>query len=95
MWIARDNAIVPVAERAGKVVGVGMVTLGGDILLNYVHPKARFDGVSKAILAGLEDALRAQGVKCCRLEITITVHPLYKISGFRSESGSAVISKSL
>ena len=33
-WIARDDAIVLVAERDSKIVGVGMATLGGEILLN-------------------------------------------------------------
>ena len=51
-WIARDNAVVLVAERERKIIGVGMASLSGDILLNYVHPDARYGGVSKAILSG-------------------------------------------
>lgn len=90
-WIAQDDAVVLVAEQERKVVGVGMATLSGEILLNYVHPEARFSGVSKAILAGLEEALKSQGVACCRLQSTLTAQPFYKSCGYRSEKGDAFI----
>ncbi len=95
-WIARDDAIVLVAERNRKVIGIGMATLSGDILLNYVHPGARFDGVSKAILASLEKVLRSRGIQSCRLESTITARSFYENCGFRSEGDDALmLSKSL
>ena len=95
-WIVRDDAVVLVAERDRKVIGVGMATLSGDILLNYVHPEARFGGVSKAILAGLEEVLRSRDVQCCRLESTITARSFYESCGFRSEEGNALmLAKSL
>jgi len=71
-WIARADAIVLVAERDEKIIGVGMATLNGDVLLNYVHPGARFDGVSKALLSGLEGSLRSRGIRRCQLESTVT-----------------------
>lgn len=95
-WIARDDAVVLVAERDRKVVGVGMATLNGDIMLNYVHPEARFRGVSKAVLAGMEKVLRSHDVQRCRLESTITAKSFYESCGFRPESGNALmLSKSL
>lgn len=90
-WIERDDAVVLVAERNGKVVGVGMVTLSGEILLNYVHPGARFSGVSKAIVAGLEEVLRSRDVQYCRLKSTITARSFYESRGFRSEGRDALI----
>lgn len=90
-WIARDNAVVLVAERERKIIGVGMASLSGDILLNYVHPDARYGGVSKAILSGLEDVLRAHGIRCCRLESTVTARSFYESCGFRSEGGDALL----
>ena len=90
-WTARDDAIVLVAEREGKVVGVGMATLSGEILLNYVHPEARFSGVSKAVLACIEDALQACGVPFCRLESTITARKFYESCGFRPVATNASI----
>lgn len=89
-WIAQDDAFVLVAERDGKVVGVGMATLSGDILLNYVHPEARFAGVSKAVLAGLEEELKARGVQCCRVLSTVTARSFYESCGFRPEGGDAL-----
>lgn len=95
-WVARSDAIVLVAERENRVVGVGMVTLSGEILLNYVHPKARFSGVSKAILAGMEDVLRSRGVDRCQLESTITAQGFYESCGFRPiASNTLMLSKSL
>ena len=95
-WIARDDALVLVAQQDSEVVGVGMTTLSGEILLNYVHPNARFGGVSKAILAAMEGALRTRGVQHCRLESTITAHSFYQNCGFQSEPGNTLLlSKSL
>jgi GNAT superfamily N-acetyltransferase len=95
-WITRDDATVLVVERDRKIVGVGMATLNGDILLNYVHPDARFGGVSKAILSGLEEVLRTRGIRRCRLEATVTAQSFYENCGFRSEGGDPLLlSKSL
>lgn len=94
-WIARDDAIVLVAERAGNIIGVGMANLDGDILLNYVHPSARFEGVSKAILSSIEKILKSRSLQHCRLESTVTAHPFYESCGYRHEAGSALLSKSL
>ncbi|QDY69411.1 GNAT family N-acetyltransferase [Qingshengfaniella alkalisoli] len=95
-WIRRDDAVVLVAERDGMIIGVGMAILSGDILLNYVHPAARFGGVSKAILAALEETLRARGVHCCRLQSTITARSFYESCGFKSEGNDTLmLAKSL
>lgn len=90
-WIARNDSLVLVAERDSAIIGVGMASLSGDILLNYVHPDARFGGVSKAVLSGLEDVLRAHGVRCCCLESTVTARSFYESCGFRSEGGDALL----
>ncbi|MET4102399.1 GNAT superfamily N-acetyltransferase [Roseovarius sp. MBR-78] len=90
-WIARDDAIVLVASRDDRVVGVGMATLSGDILLNYVHPDARFAGVSKAILTALEGELRLHEVRHCRVETTITAQSFYKKCGFSPDVANALI----
>lgn len=95
-WIARADAIVLVAERDGKIMGVGMATLNGDVLLNYVHPDARFDGVSKALLSGLEGSLRSRGIRRCQLESTVTARSFYESCGFRSRAnGGLLLSKTL
>ena len=95
-WIARDDAVVLVAERNSKIIGVGMATLSGEILLNYVHPEARFEGVSKAILEVIEAKLRLQNVQRCQLESTVTARSFYESCGFHSEvEGSCILTKHL
>lgn len=87
--MARDNAVVLVAETSDRIVGVGMMNLHGEILLNYVHPQVRFSGVSTALLAALEGEARAQGVRSCFLESTKTAHKFYVRSGYLPWAGDA------
>ena len=82
-WGTRDDAVVLVALRDGAIVGVGMVTLAGEILLNYVHPEARFVGVSKALLGAMEERLRAGQVQTCHLTSTLTAREFYESCGYR------------
>jgi GNAT superfamily N-acetyltransferase len=90
-WIARDDAFVLVATGHQAVVGVGMATFEGEVLLNYVHPDARFSGVSKALLAAVEAELRSRGVRQCRLESTITARRFYEGCGFLPEAANALL----
>jgi len=89
VWIERHNAVVLVAEMAGRIAGVGMVDHFGNILLNYVHPESRFCGVSKAILTALENKARAHGAQRCLLESTKTARAFYERCGYLPLDGSA------
>lgn len=84
-WVERDDAVVLVAERTSRIVGVGMVSFGGEILLNYVHPAARFSGVSKAILAALETELKSREIAQCWVETTVTAASFYANYGFSTD----------
>lgn len=96
VWIDRDDAIVLVAELAGNIVGVGMMNIRGEILLNYVHPEARFNGISKAILCALEAKARALGLKMCVLESTLTAKMFYVDKGYQAgASGPFHLSKQI
>ncbi|MCO4823878.1 MAG: GNAT family N-acetyltransferase [Amylibacter sp.] len=90
-WIAREDVLVLVADRNQTVVGVGMVSLQGKIMLNYVHPDARFSGVSKAMVAAMEEELRSRKVPCCQLESTTTAREFYVNCGFQREEANALI----
>ena len=90
-WIASDGATVFVADRNQMVVGVGMVSLQGEIMLNYVHPDARFSGVSKAILAAMEEELRSHNISSCHLESTATAQEFYENYGFQRDKADALI----
>jgi GNAT superfamily N-acetyltransferase len=81
-WIATPGQRLLVAVQGSKIVGVGAATATGEITLNYVSPVARFQGVSKAILAALEEYLREQGRTRGTLSSTQTAHQFYRAVGY-------------
>ncbi|MGB3584620.1 MAG: GNAT family N-acetyltransferase [Roseiarcus sp.] len=64
-WMRRTDASYLVATERGAIAAVGAVTDGGEILLNYVSPDARFRGASSALLAGLEARAAGRGARQC------------------------------
>lgn len=94
-WIAREDAVLLLAVRGIEVAGVGAATFSGEILLNYVHPEARFAGVSKALLAALEAEVRQHGAHQCRPQSTITARPFYTALGYRPVLDGATYLKDL
>ena len=88
---AADVSVVLVArDDDGTAVGCGALRALGDGVAElkrmYVVPAARGRGVSKAVLAGLEDAARERGWGTLRLE-TGPLQPeaigLYEGAGYR------------
>jgi len=70
-----------------------MMNNGGEILLNYVHPEMRFQGVSKNMLNAMEaDAFRL-GLRSCTLESTRTAKSFYEAHGYSSEAGEVAALK--
>jgi GNAT superfamily N-acetyltransferase len=82
-WFENTVNHLFVAENDGAMVGVGGFNDGGEIILNYVAPETRFEGVSKAMLAHLEAAMRANGCREAHLTSTVTAHRLYVATGWR------------
>src|SRR5258708_17093537 len=60
-WIANPDNHLFVASDRGRILAVGCVTSSGEITLNYVSPKNRFKGVSRALLQPLEATARPIG----------------------------------
>lgn len=87
--LANPDMVMLVAERDGAVLAVGAVTRGGEVALNYVAPSARFGGVSKALLAALEDSLAQLGFAEGRLEATATAFDFYQSAGWRADGPQA------
>ncbi len=71
-----------VAERLGVLAAVGSFDASGTIGLNYVAPEHRFTGVSKALLAAMEDAMRSGGIVTAQLQSTATAHDFYRAAGW-------------
>ena len=83
-WIAGGEAAMFVAEEDGQILAGGGVQADGEINLNYIAPEARFRGVSKRLIAELEEHLRSLGVDEVRLESTQTARRFYLSVGYRA-----------
>ena len=81
-WMQNPRQSYLVAVEDGRVVCVGAVTDGGLITLNYVSPDARFRGVSRAMVAALEQRARARGSAVCTLASTATARRFYVSCGY-------------
>ncbi len=81
-WISSDKSFAVVALRDGQVCGFGMVHEGGEVLLCYVAPEARFLGASHLILRELEQQGRRWGLQKMFLTSTITARSFYERRGW-------------
>ena len=81
-WISSPRHVAIVAERAGFVVGFALLSAAGSIVLLYVAPQYRFTGVSKAMLASLEEHAGALGITELTLESSATALSFYERCGY-------------
>jgi len=88
-WISSPRHVAIVAERAGSLVGFAFLNGAGIIALLYVAPESRFTGVTKAMLASLEEHAVALGIAELRLESTATALSFYERRGY-SRAGETV-----
>jgi len=84
-WIGSDSYRAVVAETAAGLVGFGLMNLDGLVALLYVAPPSRFQGVSKALLASLEEEARRAGIREIRLGSSATALRFYASCGFSSD----------
>lgn len=89
-WLKLTDVTIYVAVIDGRIAGVGAVTTGGEVRLNYVSPDARYCGVSKALLSRMEQDTLARGITRCTLESTKTAYQFYRTAGYRSLDGSSI-----
>lgn len=81
-WIDNPDVETFIAETENAIGAVGLCTLQGEILLNYVHPDFRFQGMSKALLTTMEKALKDNGVIVAGLTSTRTAERFYQSNGW-------------
>lgn len=81
-WLDRADNLMLSAEEDGRLLGVGGLRRPDEVVLNYVHPDGRFRGVSRALMAALEDAAREAGAREVRLTSTRTAHRFYRTLGY-------------
>ncbi|PRY18776.1 GNAT family N-acetyltransferase [Pseudosporangium ferrugineum] len=79
-------AVLLVAYRDGKPVGCVGLRLPGEVTKMYVRPEARRTGVARHLLAAVEDAARARGLRTLRLDTRndlVEARALYAACGYR------------
>lgn len=81
-WIAGNPEGYIVYEVDGMIAAVGAYTPQGHILLNYIHPDYRFRGISKKILAAMEQEISKAGLSFATLVSTVTAHDFYISQGY-------------
>ena len=93
-WVRDPDNNVFVAVRDRAIVGVGSVRRDGYIGLNYVAPETRFTGVSRLMLAHLENEARGFGLDRVYLTSTATAQRFYEAAGYRLRDGEEIIDAS-
>jgi RimJ/RimL family protein N-acetyltransferase len=79
-WIAAHTVLVTV--EGDRMTGVAAVRANGEVFLNYVAPEARFRGVSKCLMQGIEVWASSRGLKWLTLESSATALPFYLSTGW-------------
>ena len=84
-WMSAPGMNAFVAERAGEMIGVGAVRDDGEITLAYVSPKARFQGVTQAIVARMETTAKEKLAERLSLTTTETARRFFVARGYVAE----------
>ena len=88
-WHENPERILLVAVLGNSIVGIGMASTSGEIMLNYVAPNRRREGISSDVLAALEEALFERGQSDLHLMSTKTAHAFYQSRGW-IDSGNPI-----
>lgn len=89
LWVSNPTLDLYVADKEGEIIGVGLISKTGEILLNYVSPDARFRGVSKALLSHMEAYASSNGLLMCSLQSTKTARQFYLNQGYKPLTGDS------
>jgi GNAT superfamily N-acetyltransferase len=88
-WFSSSTGYAVVAEAGGAIVGTAMMDGDRSIILCYLVPEARYQGVGKAMLAAVEAEARARGFAAVDLQSTKSGHAFYRRNGY-VDTGSPV-----
>jgi len=83
-WIVDDRLSIYVIGCSTGLAAAGCHRDDGVILMNYVSPFYRFQGLSDRMLAHLESSLSALGISTARLVSTRTAISFYERRGWQS-----------
>jgi len=77
-WITDAENYAVIAEQNGKITGMGMITVRGEINLCYVLPGFFHQGIGKELLHAMEDWAKQHGINEILLNSTKTAREFYK-----------------
>lgn len=83
-WIADDRLSIYVIGCSTGLAAAGCHRDDGVILMNYVSPFYRFQGLSAHMIGFLEDSIAARGLATARLVSTRTAIPFYQDRGWHA-----------
>ena len=81
-WFSSPANFAVVATSGKDVVGLGLLSTKGEVLLCYILPEIRFTGVGKFLLRALESHAAEIGLPEIRLSSTTTAKAFYLRNGF-------------
>lgn len=93
-WIHGPGRVFSAMDLQRSVIGVGMGSPEGEVLLNYVATEARFSGVSKMLMRAVEDYFRDRGLTTSVLQSTGTAENFYRSIGY-VETGQAELHRGM
>jgi GNAT superfamily N-acetyltransferase len=81
-WLAAPDHFSVVAEHAGVIVGLALLTRAGKLSLCYVVPEALHQGAGKALLTAIEAQARAWEIRMLRLHSTASARDFFARNGY-------------
>lgn len=71
-----------VAEAEGHIAGFSDIEPDGHVDMLYVHPNMQRRGVTRALLAHIENLARIKGLHRLHTEASVTARPVFEAMGF-------------
>lgn len=87
-WLSNVDNFCVVVESSDRLLGVGVLQRGGEILLFYLAPGAQRQGLGKLVHAALERKADQWGLTTLHLDSTAMACAFYEALGYR-RSGPA------
>jgi GNAT superfamily N-acetyltransferase len=83
-WLANPENFCVVAERQGRLSGVGLLHREGELMLVYLSPDTQRRGVGTLLYRALEQQALQWGLRRLHLDSTFMARSFYEALGFRS-----------
>ena len=81
-WFASPSNYAAVAEQAGQVVGMALLTQAGKLALCYVQPDTLRSGIGSALLAAVEARARAWNISKLHMHSPASASAFFERHGY-------------